>query len=99
MLQQFLCPKLTEEDKAKIAKIREQQKSMLESMGIGLDEDDYKDEKALPDGDDEDDDEKEDEEEDIEKEEDSDFQENISKIIDYSDLDQSLKGEDINFVG
>jgi hypothetical protein len=46
---------------------------MLESMGIGLDEDDYKDEKALPDGDDEDDDEKEDEEEDIEKEEDSDF--------------------------
>jgi hypothetical protein len=45
---------------------------------------------------DEDDEEKE---EDSDDKSDSDFQENIEKIINYSDMDQSFKGDDINNIG
>lgn len=49
--------------------------------------------------DDEDEDEDSDEEVDDEAESDSDFQSKLDQIANYSDIDQSMKGEDINLIG
>lgn len=48
--------------------------------------------------DDDEEDENDDDEEDVENS-DSDFQENIEKIVRYSDMDQTLKGDNINLIG
>ena len=48
---------------------------------------------------DDDDDSDEKEEEDPELISDSNFEDNIEKMINFSDMDQSMKGEDINFIG
>ena len=47
----------------------------------------------------EDEDDEDDNEEESEKLSDSSFQSDIERIINYSDMDQSLKGENINHIG
>jgi hypothetical protein len=50
----------------------------------------------LPDSDEDDEDE---EKADDDEGSDSDFEERLSKIIQYSDMDQSLKGDNIEYIG
>ena len=97
-LEGYLSPSLTEQEKAEIEKIREEQKSLMESMGGTVGEEDYKPD-ALDDDQEDEDDSDEKEEEDEELKSDSNFENDIEKIINYSDMDQSLKGENINYVG
>ena len=82
-LKHYLSPVLTEEEKKKFKAEREANKA-LDTMGDG-------DAQSEFDGDDDD-------EEDVENS-DSDFQEKIQKIVIYSEMDQTLKGDNINLIG
>ena len=68
--------------------------SMAESM---IDADDFKP-KQVAGGDDNNDDDDDDSKDD-ENQDDSNFTNDIEKIINYSDMDQSFKGENIDFIG
>lgn len=95
-LESYLSPNLSQEDKQKIEAIREQQKSLLDTLAE-IDNDDIDvDLGRLPDSDDDDEDE---EKADDDEGSDSNFEERLSKVIQYSDMDQSLKGDNIDYIG
>jgi hypothetical protein len=99
-MQHYLCPVLTEEEKRAFQAEREEARESLLTMG---DDDkasnhdpgakDFRAPKET-DGDDDDDD----DDSDVEKS-DSDFQDRFDNIINYDDIDQGLKGDNINFIG
>jgi len=96
-LQAYLSPNISKEEKEKIdanRKLRFEQ-SLAESM-VGMEEFQAKHAGA---GDDSKSDDENDDSKDDENQEDSNFTNDIEKIINYSDMDQSFKGENINFVG
>jgi len=95
-LQNYLSPNLTPDEKAKIEKMREDARNARKPAEQEEVDPDLFAKGVLEAEEDEDDEEKE---EDSDDKSDSDFQENIEKIINYSDMDQSFKGDDINNIG
>lgn len=98
MLKHYLAPVLTEEEKKKFKAERENNKSLV-TLGDGDALSEF-DGALAPFGNDDEDDEgdDDDEEEDVENS-DSNFQDDIEKIVRYSDMDQTLKGDNINLIG
>ena len=95
-LQNYLSPNLTPDQKALINKMREDARNARKPAEQEEVDPDLFAKGVLEAEEDEDDEEKE---EDSDDKSDSDFQENIEKIINYSDMDQSFKGDDINNIG
>eukprot|EP00919_Chromeraceae_sp_WS-2016_P014337 GHVR01033723.1.p1 GENE.GHVR01033723.1~~GHVR01033723.1.p1 ORF type:complete len:270 (+),score=49.81 GHVR01033723.1:506-1315(+) len=97
-LEAYLSPTLTPEDREEIDRIREKQKAARETIGeVDEGEIDLGFGGQLADEDDDDDDDQNDEDDELKS--DSDFQDQIERMINYSDMDQSLKGENINYIG
>ena len=98
-MESYLSPNLTPEEKEEIDRIREARAKERGTLGA-VDEGEIdlgfggKHEDS-----DEDDEDDEKEEEDDEKKSDSDFMEDIEKVIELSDQSQKMKGEDLNNVG
>lgn len=98
LMEWYLCPVLTDEEKKAFQDEREFAKATMMTLGneTDLSHHSIKGGGMLEEDDDEDDDEEKDS--DIEKS-DSSFADRIDNIIHYNDIDQNLKGDNINYIG
>lgn len=99
-LQNYLCPNLTKEDRERIEKIREDQKrKSFASLDNTKDADDFDPFGGLQ----KDEEEYEDKDSDgglgEDNQNDSDFVEELDRVVNLSDVDQNFKGDNINSVG
>lgn len=99
-LHNYLCPNITKEESIEIQRIREDQKNSLASLDGTKDDNNYDPLQGLAkseedDGDKDDDEEEEDEE----QKKDSDFVDELSRVINLSDISQEFKDDDLNKIG